>query len=112
MNELIDELNQKENYHLTLTIEANKISVKSEKNSDIAKIAQQVAKRQVNVDIPMVGVSGTTDAAEFTKGKQAFPVIIFGPGNETPHQVDEYVDVDNYLEMIDIYKEMAQSYLA
>jgi len=111
MNELIDELNQKDTYHLTLSIEANKISVKSEKDSDIAKIAQQVAKKQVNVDIPMVGVSGTTDAAEFTKGKQVFPVIIFGPGNETPHQVDEYVDVDNYLEMVDIYKEIATSYL-
>ncbi|WP_429951375.1 succinyl-diaminopimelate desuccinylase [Enterococcus sp. AZ170] len=111
MNELIDELNQKETYHLTLSIEANKISVKSEKDSDIAKIAQQVAKKQVNVDIPMVGISGTTDAAEFTKGKKVFPVIIFGPGNETPHQVDEYVDVDNYLEMVAIYKEMATTYL-
>ncbi|MBO0446457.1 ArgE/DapE family deacylase [Enterococcus ureilyticus] len=111
MNELIDELNQKEMYHLTLSIEANKISVKSEKDSDIAKIAQQVAKKQVNVDIPMVGISGTTDAAEFTKGKKVFPVIIFGPGNETPHQVDEYVDVDNYLEMVAIYKEMATIYL-
>jgi succinyl-diaminopimelate desuccinylase len=112
MQELIAELNQKETYDLTLTIEANKISVKSDKNSEIAKIAQSVAKKQVNVDIPMVGISGTTDAAEFTKGKQVFPVIIFGPGNETPHQVDEYVEVENYLEMIDIYKEMAVTYLA
>ncbi|MTD40247.1 ArgE/DapE family deacylase [Erwinia sp. CPCC 100877] len=112
MQDLIAELNQKETYDLTLTIEANKISVKSEKESDIAKIAQRVAKKQVNIDIPMVGVSGTTDAAEFTKGKQNFPVIIFGPGNETPHQIDEYVDVKNYLEMIDIYKEIAVTYLA
>lgn len=112
MNELIDELNQKESYKLTLSIEANKISVKSEKDSDIAKIAQQVAKKQVNKEIPMVGISGTTDAAEFTKGKKEFPVIIFGPGNMTPHQVDEYIDIDNYLEMIDIYKEMATTYLA
>jgi succinyl-diaminopimelate desuccinylase len=112
MQELIAELNQKETYDLTLTIEANKISVKSDKDSEIAKIAQSVVKKQVNVDIPMVGVSGTTDAAEFTKGKQVFPVIIFGPGNETPHQVDEYVEVENYLEMIDIYKEMAVTYLA
>jgi succinyl-diaminopimelate desuccinylase len=111
MNDLIDELNQKETYQLTLTIEANKISVKSKKDSDIAKIAQQVAKAHVGKEIPMVGISGTTDAAEFTKGKQDFPVIIFGPGNETPHQVDEYVDVDNYLEMIDIYKDMAVTYL-
>jgi succinyl-diaminopimelate desuccinylase len=112
MQELIAELNQKETYDLSLTIEANKISVKSDKDSEIAKIAQSVVKKQVNVDIPMVGVSGTTDAAEFTKGKQVFPVIIFGPGNETPHQVDEYVEVENYLEMIDIYKEMAVTYLA
>jgi len=65
----------------------------------------------VNKEIPMVGISGTTDAAEFTKGKKEFPVIIFGPGNETPHQVNEYVEVSNYLEMIDIYQEIATTYL-
>lgn len=112
MKELIDELNQKETYQLTLSIEANKISVKSQEDSDIAKIAQEVVKRQVNVDSPMIGISATTDAAEFTKGQKEFPVIIFGPGNDTPHQVDEYVEVANYLEMVDIYKEMVTTYLA
>ena len=52
-----------------------------------------------------------TDAAEFIKAKNTFPIIVFGPGNETPHQVNEYVGIANYLDMIEVYKEIAKDYL-
>lgn len=49
---------------------------------------------------------------EFTKAKKEFPVIIFGPGNETPHQVNENVSIENYLEMVDVYKRIATEFLS
>ncbi|TFJ48381.1 succinyl-diaminopimelate desuccinylase [Carnobacterium divergens] len=111
LNEIIDDLNKEKEYHLELTIEANKLVVKSERDSDIATIAQKIAETKIGQKVPLLGMPGTTDAAEFIKAKNTFPIIVFGPGNETPHQVNEYVGIANYLDMIEVYKEIAKDYL-
>ncbi|MGX7387719.1 ArgE/DapE family deacylase [Carnobacterium divergens] len=111
LNEIIEDLNKEKECNLTLTIEANKLVVKSERDSDIAHIAQKIAETKAGQKVPLLGMPGTTDAAEFIKAKNTFPIIVFGPGNETPHQVNEYVDVDNYLDMIEVYKEVAKEYI-
>lgn len=107
----INKLNKQENVNLELIFDYDKQPVFSDKNSDLVHIAKSVASDIVKEEIPLLGISGTTDAAEFTKAKKAFPVIIFGPGNETPHQVNENVPVENYLEMIDVYKRIAIEFL-
>ncbi|OER29504.1 ArgE/DapE family deacylase [Listeria monocytogenes] len=108
---IINKLNKQENVNLELIFDYDKQPVFSDKNSDLVHIAKRVASDIVKEEIPLLGISGTTDAAEFTKAKKAFPVIIFGPGNETPHQVNENVPVENYLEMIDVYKRIAIEFL-
>ncbi len=108
---IINELNKKENVKLELIFDYDKLPVFSDKNSELVKIAKNVAKDIIKEEIPLLGISGTTDAAEFTKAKQVFPIIIFGPGNETPHQVDENVSIDNYLEMVDVYKRITVDFL-
>lgn len=108
---IINKLNKQENVNLELIFDYDKQLVFSDKNSDLVHIAKSVASDIVKEEIPLLGISGTTDAAEFTKAKKAFPVIIFGPGNETPHQVNENVPVENYLEMIDVYKRIAIEFL-
>lgn len=108
---IINKLNKQENVNLELIFDYDKQPVFSDKNSDLVHIAKSVASDIVKEEIPLLGISGTTDAAEFTKAKKAFPVIIFGPGNETPHQVNENVPVENYLEMIDVYKRIAIDFL-
>lgn len=112
MNEIIDDLNKEATFKLTLRISNNKISVESRKDSDIALIAKAVAEEKIAEEVSFNGISATTDAAEFIKADNEFPIIIFGPGNDTPHQVNEYVDIQNYLDMIDIYKSIARKYLA
>lgn len=108
---IINKLNKQENVNLELIFDYDKQPVFSDKNSDLVHIAKSVASDIVKEEIPLLGISGTTDAAEFTKAKKAFPVIIFGPGNETPHQVNENIPVENYLEMIDVYKRIAIEFL-
>ncbi|HDI0501935.1 TPA: ArgE/DapE family deacylase [Listeria innocua] len=108
---IINKLNKQENVNLELIFDYDKQPVFSDKNSDLVNIAKRVASDIVKEEIPLLGISGTTDAAEFTKAKKAFPVIIFGPGNETPHQVNENVSVENYLEMVDVYKRIAIEFL-
>lgn len=63
--------------------------------------------------IPEVnGLSGYTDASQFTKTKKKFPVIIFGPGiTELAHQPNEYIEISKYLKSIEIYKKLAVNYL-
>lgn len=109
--EIIQKLNQQKDVKLELVWDYNKQPVFSDKDSTLVKTAQAVAKEQLGEKMPLLGIAGTTDAAEFTKAKKEFPVIVFGPGNNTPHQVNEYVDIDNYLEMIDVYKEIAVKFL-
>ncbi|EAC9870783.1 ArgE/DapE family deacylase [Listeria monocytogenes] len=109
---IINKLNKQENVKLELIFDYDKQPVFSDKNSDLVHIAKSVASDIVKEEIPLLGISGTTDAAEFTKAKKEFPVIIFGPGNETPHQVNENVSIENYLEMVDVYKRIATEFLS
>ncbi len=109
--EILEQLNAQEQVHLELTWDYDKQPVFSEADSKLVKIAQNVAKELIGEEMPLLGVSGTTDAAEFTKSKKEFSTIIFGPGNDTPHQVNEYVSIANYLEMIDVYKQIAIRFL-
>ena len=46
-----------------------------------------------------------------TKANRHMDVLVFGPGNATAHKIDEYIDLDQYLSMIDIYKQIARNYL-
>ncbi|MBC1985701.1 ArgE/DapE family deacylase [Listeria sp. FSL L7-0478] len=108
---IINELNKQDNVKLELIFDYDKQPVFSDKNSELVNVAKRVAGDIIKEEIPLLGISGTTDAAEFTKAKKAFPVIIFGPGNETPHQVNENVSVENYLEMVDVYKRIAVEFL-
>ncbi|UXR86972.1 ArgE/DapE family deacylase [Staphylococcus felis] len=57
---------------------------------------------------PTVGV---TDASHLLRGKdENFSLMIFGPG-ERPHQVDERVKKETYLNFIDIYQKLFLQYL-
>ncbi|WP_313468323.1 M20/M25/M40 family metallo-hydrolase, partial [Carnobacterium sp.] len=105
---IVDKLNEKTDYHLELKVDYNKQSVKSPKDSALIQSILNVSDK----DLPLTGLSATTDAAEFTKSAQPFDLVVYGPGEPTlPHQVDEYVQIDNYLDMIEQYQNIAKEYL-
>ncbi|EMF0438043.1 ArgE/DapE family deacylase [Enterococcus hirae] len=109
LQKIVDELNEGTNYHLELTIDYNKIPVKANPDSSLIHHIQ----KQFKQPLPLVGAAATTDAAEFTKSAHSFDFVVFGPGVvNLPHQIDEYVEIDNYLYMIDTYQAIILSYLA
>lgn len=58
-------------------------------------------------------VNLASDASVFTQVRPTLPIILLGADEEgTAHQVDEYVTVDRYLELIDVYKALAVNRLA
>ena len=102
-------LNKKTNYKLKLVIDYNKMPVESNKDSDLIKSIQSLSSNKM----PLIGISATTDVAEFIKSTKEFDFVIFGPGEPTlPHQINEYVSVDNYLDMIDRYVNIVEKYLS
>lgn len=108
LEKIIDEMNQDIRGKLKLKIDFNKLPVESDLNSELIQNIQKL----FDDDLPLIGIPGTTDAAEFIKAEKEFDVVIFGPGvPNLPHQLDEYVEIDNYLEFIEVYKKLFSSYL-
>ncbi|EUJ42252.1 hypothetical protein [Paenilisteria rocourtiae] len=51
----------------------------SNPNSKLVKIAKTIAQEQFGEIVPAIGLAGMTNAAEFIKAKNPFPLISFGP---------------------------------
>ncbi|WP_157456700.1 ArgE/DapE family deacylase [Carnobacterium maltaromaticum] len=112
LTSLVEKINKEDATScLSIEISQSAYPMFSSKDSEIVQLSNEVAKQIIGKELPIIGISGGTDASEFSKAKQKFPIIIFGPGNATPHQVDECVDIDNYLEMIEVYKEISKKFL-
>lgn len=108
LKDIIDQMNKNNEGQVSIEINYNKIPVKANKESDLIKSIQ----KQFDKNLPVLGLSGTTDAAEFTKSSKPFDFVIFGPGeSKLAHQVDEYISLTNYLDMIDKYQLIAKDYL-
>ena len=57
------------------------------------------------------GVPGSTDGTILAT-QAGIPIVTCGPGNTfVPHQVDEYVDIDQILEATRLYVVAAMRYL-
>ncbi|MBO0430610.1 ArgE/DapE family deacylase [Enterococcus sp. DIV0660C] len=109
LQKIVDDLNQETEFKLELTIDLNKIPVKANPVSSLLHSIQKLFEQP----FPLFGAAGTTDAAEFPKAKQLFDFVVFGPGVLTlPHQVNEYVELDNYLAVIDSYQSIILDYVA
>ncbi|WP_125588108.1 ArgE/DapE family deacylase [Companilactobacillus jidongensis] len=110
---LVDKLNSENNdYHLNIKVIMKLNPVKAAKDSKLLKISRQVAKEHTGLDVGKYGIAGTTDAAMFLRDKpDDFAFVMFGPGNDTPHQVNEYVNKEMYLKFIDMYKDIFVKYL-
>ena len=63
-------------------------------------------------DKPIIGMSPTTDASQFVKAKADFDFLLHGPGVPTlPHQLNEYIEVEDYLRFTERFQAIALEYL-
>lgn len=111
MTAIIEELNENHGAHLELEVINNKLPVKSNPNSSFIKLVKEVGTKFLKHDYPLMHVAGGTDAATFLKGNSNLQVAVIGPGNNTSHMVDEYVNKDTYLKCIKFYKEVIKDFL-
>lgn len=62
--------------------------------------------------VEVVGETGATDASNFIKSPSAPTIFVVGPGNQTAHQIDEYVDIEEYIAATEFYERFARKYLS
>ena len=75
-------------------------------DAPLIQAADAIGTAVLDQQLPKIGVSGGTDASSFLAVNPNIDVIIFGPGNITAHQVNEYLDLDMYHRFITIYERM------
>ncbi|MFD1067468.1 ArgE/DapE family deacylase [Oceanobacillus locisalsi] len=108
LQHIVEALNKKEGFNLELKIDNDIYPVDAASDSELIQAIQTISDQE----LPVTGISPTTDAAAFTKADNSFDLVIYGPGvSDLPHQKDEYVSIENYLEMIDTYKAIYKAYL-
>lgn len=107
MEAIIEDINQAIEGRLEIEWTQNNYPVEKPEDSDLVKAAQAIVG-----DLPIIGISPTTDAAQFTQSKTNFDFLLHGPGVPTlPHQLNEYIEIDDYLQFIDRFQAIALEYL-
>src|SRR5699024_9555259 len=81
-------------------------------NSYLVQLTKTLSATYLNQVLEGVPMTGGTDGANFVANKPAgYPIIIFGPGSTTSHQIDEYVHKDEYLTFVNLYIDLLATYL-
>lgn len=111
ISRIIDGINANSHAKLTLETDISLEAVYSQKESKLNRLAKLIGERVLQQSLPFIGVSGGTDASQFVKVNPNLDFLVFGPGNISAHQVDEFVYTNIYHSFIDIYEEIIRDYL-
>ncbi|HAT54721.1 MAG TPA: succinyl-diaminopimelate desuccinylase [Lactobacillus sp.] len=113
LQQIIDRLNQEPGVQLKLVVDFSFFPVISDRQSDLVKIASDTMTQVTGKPAELSVIHGATDASEYTKSDNKFPIIVLGPGRwDIAHRVNEYVDLTDYEHLIDVYKQIATQYLS
>jgi succinyl-diaminopimelate desuccinylase len=91
---------------------AERAPVASDPQSPIVETALHILAARGRRETPQATPGYATDASVFQPASGA-PFLIFGPGiPQLAHQPNEYIEIDTYLESIDLYCDLAVQYLS
>lgn len=109
IQEVIDAFNAKEGYKLSLRVERDFTPAVGPKDSRLIETIQKVSHED---NVGTMAMAGGTDLSEFQRGNLEMEVAVYGPGEfSQAHVVDEYVYVDSYLNFVETYEKIINSYL-
>lgn len=111
LNNLIADLNQKDGYNLSIRYSFPEEAMPGTKEAPLIKLMEKV-HREIFTDRPVkaIGQAGASDGSEFLHGKGNFTIAEIGPGGNTQHQVNEYVDLDTFYKSVEYYKQVAKEF--
>lgn len=113
LRELVYELNKRPGFDLKLVVDQSENPVANESTNRLATLLQDSAANYLKeaLPLPTIGSSMGTDASEFRRHNPSGEFLIVGPGNTTAHQANEYVEISAFLNMQQLFKHIAISYL-
>ncbi|MFT8870586.1 ArgE/DapE family deacylase [Liquorilactobacillus nagelii] len=109
--ELLAELNQQSDVKLAVEYSFPEEAIPGDPQSPIIKAAQLTAQKVLGRTFKIAGSSGANDGAEFLQAKGTFNSIEIGPGSDSSHQSNEYVELPIYLQAIEFYQKLALEFL-
>lgn len=102
----IEELNKRVAHDLSIRYVYPEEAIVGQKNGRLVKLAKQILQATFHSEAVVTGDGSASDGSEFIRAQGKTDLIICGPGNNTGHQVDEFVDLTTYLKAIQFYKQM------
>ncbi|MFT8411547.1 MAG: ArgE/DapE family deacylase [Schleiferilactobacillus perolens] len=110
---LITKLNAAGNGTLEFNLTHSFLPVISKKDGHLVTAANKAVTSVLGRPAKLAIIHAATDASVYTRSKNKFETIIYGPGSMSiAHQIDEHVNVQDYLQAIETYTAMAQHYFA
>lgn len=95
---------------LELRVTQSDAPVFSDSRSKLVKTAQAQVYRMFDEPERASNAPGALDAAKYICGNKEMQIIVFGPGNDSVQKEEEYIELREYLEIIDLYKSIAKAY--
>lgn len=110
IQETVVELNSLDKgYHFEFELLADMPTVVSDPESELIQVIHQMSHQD---DIEVIALLGSTDTAQFQRHNRTMDVAIYGPGDVTiAHEVDEYIEVEDYLAFIPTFQKIMETYL-
>jgi succinyl-diaminopimelate desuccinylase len=100
------------NFAYEMRVMAERAAVASDPQAPIVDTMLTILQAHGRRETPKATPGYATDASVFQPASGA-PFVIFGPGiPQLAHQPDEYIELETYLQSIELYCELAQRYLS
>ncbi|MDY3986575.1 ArgE/DapE family deacylase [Peptoniphilaceae bacterium SGI.137] len=141
IQEVLNRLQENEEYHFELVVTANQPPVEANPDSDLMRVILKTANQfeqlkpknlistienllgedvtefkntLENIDeIVPVTAPATTDAAQFMRKNKNMDLAVYGPGVPTlNHKINERLPLSQYIDFIEAYKQIIENYLS
>ena len=111
---LMDELQQKDaGFEIEMNNIANLLPLRTADADPLVQLGQSIIKKVTGEDKALATLAGGTDGSEFVRANPEMAIIILGPGSfDLAHQPNEYIEIKDYFDVIDIYEQIATDYLS
>jgi len=110
LQHLIDQQNA-HGAQVGMDIYMDQFPVEEPQDNPLSNLAAKLGEPFAGEPIPKLPLPAVTDASNLLKDKgNQFPFIVFGPGSNTAHQVDEYVDRQMFLDFTTLYQQLLPAY--